>query len=54
VNDFDITPFVKAITNPSLYEQLYPDCDILNADINGDGRVNNFDIAPFVHLLTGQ
>jgi hypothetical protein len=49
VNDFDITPFVKAITNPSLYEQLYPGCDILN----GDGRVNNFDITPFVHLLTG-
>jgi hypothetical protein len=53
VNDFDITPFVKAITSASLYEQLYPDCDILNGDINGDGLVNNFDITPFVHLLTG-
>jgi hypothetical protein len=54
VNDFDITPFVKTITNPSQYEQLYPDCNIFNADINGDGAVNNFDITPFVHLLTGQ
>jgi hypothetical protein len=53
VNNFDITPFVHALTNPDGYAAEYPDCDIAAGDINGDGLVNNFDITPFVHLLTG-
>ncbi|MGD8451033.1 MAG: VCBS repeat-containing protein [Phycisphaerae bacterium] len=52
VNNFDISPFVLAITDPAGYEDEYPDCNILNADCSGDGLVNNFDISPFVSLLT--
>ncbi|MGD8454421.1 MAG: dockerin type I repeat-containing protein [Phycisphaerae bacterium] len=51
VNNFDISPFVLAITDPTGYAAAYPECDILNADCNGDGEVNNFDISPFVALL---
>lgn len=52
VNNFDIEPFVLALTNPEQYAASYPDCDILSGDINEDGEVNNFDIDPFVGLLT--
>jgi hypothetical protein len=53
VNNFDIDPFVLALSNPAAYAAAYPDCDAANADINGDGVVNNFDIDPFVALLSG-
>jgi len=52
VNNFDIDPFVLALTNPTGYAQKFPSCDRLLADCNGDGAVNNFDIDPFVKLLT--
>lgn len=52
VNNFDIDPFVLALTDPQLYARLYPDCDINNGDINGDGLLNNFDIDPFVECLS--
>jgi len=51
VNNFDIDPFVLALTNPSKYEQRFPLCDRMLADTSGDGVVNNFDIDPFVRLL---
>ena len=53
VNNFDISPFVLALTNPLEYIATYPHCDIWLADINGDGWINNFDVDPFVALLTG-
>jgi len=53
VNNFDIDPFVLAITDPNGYKNTYPFCDIMLADCNEDGVVNNFDIDPFVKLLTG-
>jgi hypothetical protein len=53
VNNFDIDPFVLALSNPAAYAQAYPNCDIRNADIDGNGLVNNFDIDPFVALLSG-
>ena len=52
VNNFDIDPFVLALTDPNGYKSQYPDCDIMLGDVNGDGFVNNFDIDPFVKLLT--
>lgn len=52
VNNFDIDPFVFALTSPSEYYNLFPNCDWYLADANGDGVVNNFDIDPFVLLLT--
>jgi len=52
INNFDIDPFVLALTNPTKYAQQYPSCDWMLADVNGDRKVNNFDIDPFVALLT--
>jgi len=51
VNNFDIDPFVLALTNPTGYGAAYPQCDRMLADCNGDGLVNNFDIDPFVKLI---
>ncbi|MGE0481782.1 MAG: hypothetical protein AB7Q17_15050 [Phycisphaerae bacterium] len=53
VDNFDIDPFVLALTNPAAYAAAFPSCDILTADINLDNAVDNFDIDPFVVLLTG-
>jgi hypothetical protein len=57
VNNFDITPFVLALTaTPPDYPEYYAQfssCDRNLGDINGDGHVDNFDITPFVRLLTG-
>ncbi|MGE0481067.1 MAG: hypothetical protein AB7Q17_11405 [Phycisphaerae bacterium] len=52
VNNFDIDPFVLALTDPASYAAAFPTCDISRADVNDDGLVNNFDIDPFVALLT--
>lgn len=51
VDNFDIDPFVYALTAPGTYTTLYPDCDIHHADVNQDGEVNNFDIDAFVLAL---
>ena len=53
VNNFDIDPFVLALTDPGAYATAFPDCDSMLADANDDGTVNNFDIDPFVAILTG-
>jgi len=53
VNNFDIDPFVLAITDPGAYALAHPNCDIDNGDVNGDGLVNNFDIDAFVALISG-
>ncbi|MBL8878345.1 MAG: hypothetical protein JNG88_04425 [Phycisphaerales bacterium] len=52
LDNFDIDPFVLALTRPAEYEAQFPDCPRRNGDINGDGQLNNFDIDPFVRLLT--
>ncbi|MGD8451627.1 MAG: right-handed parallel beta-helix repeat-containing protein [Phycisphaerae bacterium] len=52
VNNFDLSAFVLALTNPEGYSAAYPDCDRLLADVTCDGLVNNFDIAPFVDCVT--
>ena len=53
LDNFDIDPFVLALTDPDTYHAQFPDCDIMNADCNGDGELDNFDIDPFVELLSG-
>jgi hypothetical protein len=45
---------VLALTNPGVDAATYPDCDIMNGDINADGSVDFGDINPFVQLLTGM
>jgi hypothetical protein len=54
VVDFDdINPLVLALSDPLVYQQAYPNCDVLNGDCNGDGFVDFDDINPFVVLLSG-
>ncbi len=53
VNFADINPFVLALSNPAVYQQQFPNCNLMNGDVNGDGAVNFADINPFVALLTG-
>ncbi len=47
----DIIPFALALTDPAGYEQQYPDCDILNADLDGDGNLNLADARSLVDAL---
>lgn len=51
VNNFDIDPFVLALSSAEVYEATWPDCELMNGDTNGDGRVNNFDIDGFVRCV---
>jgi hypothetical protein len=53
VNQDDIEPFLLAVSDPTAYAAQYPNCDINNADINGDLAVNSLDIPPFFSLLRG-
>jgi len=47
----DITPFATALTDPNAYVLQYPNCPIMNADINQDGYITFADINPFLELL---
>jgi len=47
----DINAFVLALSSAAAYSAAYPDCDRLNADIDGDGEVSFGDINAFVSLL---
>lgn len=53
VNNFDIDPFVLALTDLAAYEALYGRNPIYSGDVNRDGALDNFDIEPFVDCLTG-
>ncbi|MBL8880085.1 MAG: dockerin type I repeat-containing protein [Phycisphaerales bacterium] len=53
INNFDIDAFVLALSDPTLFTTIYPDCQIDSADVNRDGAVNNFDIEPFVECVAG-
>ncbi|MBL8880759.1 MAG: hypothetical protein JNG88_16720 [Phycisphaerales bacterium] len=56
VDNFDIDPFVLALTNPEAYASQYgipADVGRIIGDVNFDGALNNFDIDPFVSLLIG-
>lgn len=50
-NGADIDPFFLALGNPALYEQQFPNCDILLGDMNCDGRVDGGDIDEFFRCL---
>jgi hypothetical protein len=51
VNNFDIDPFVLALSDLVAYGAQYPACSRLAGDANGDGHIDNFDIDPFVLCL---
>jgi hypothetical protein len=51
-NNFDITPFVYAMTHTQAqFEAQYPQGCYWCGDVNEDGLVNNFDITPYVSCL---
>ena len=53
VNFGDINQFVLFLSNPSQWQANYPDCPLINGDINNDGTFPSFsDINPFVSLLS--
>jgi hypothetical protein len=56
VNNFDISAFELALTDPSVFLLAYPAVTdyAQRGDINQDGSFNNFDIGPFESLLTGS
>ena len=47
----DIDAFVAALVKPDQFDTLYPDSDMMSADVNQDGVVNFADINPFIELL---
>ncbi|MBL8879239.1 MAG: hypothetical protein JNG88_08975 [Phycisphaerales bacterium] len=52
VDNFDIDPFVLAITDPDAFAAAFPNVEALLAgDTNDDGELNNFDVDSFVALL---
>jgi len=50
----DINPFVQILTSPVVWQQAYPNCNLLNGDVNQDGVINSGDINPFIALLLGN
>ncbi|MBL8881034.1 MAG: hypothetical protein JNG88_18110 [Phycisphaerales bacterium] len=48
VNNFDIDPFVLALTDEAGYAARFGWCDRTRADVNRDGTIDNFDIDAFV------
>ncbi|HVP10801.1 MAG TPA: DUF1566 domain-containing protein [Phycisphaerae bacterium] len=53
IDHADVSAFVLALTDPTQYGDLYPSCDNMRADCNGDTVVDGRDIAAFVELLLG-
>lgn len=52
VNVFDVATFIMALLDPAAYQTQYPACNLMNADMNGDGCLNGADIQPFVRVVT--
>ena len=51
VNFADIDPFVLTLTDPDQYQVQYPDCDILEADLDCNGVINFDDITAWINLI---
>lgn len=47
----DVVPFATALTSPEAYFGDGPTCDIWQADVNSDARIDAEDIPPLVSLL---
>jgi len=56
VNNFDISAFELALTDPDLYLAQNPTLTdfLFRGDVSGNGHFDNFDISPFESLLTGS
>lgn len=51
IDNFDIDPFLLALTGDADYELRYFFCDANLADVNQDGQADLFDIDPFIQRL---
>jgi hypothetical protein len=53
VDNFDISPFELALTNPTGYAAAFPSVSdrVYRGDINNDSAFDNFDIGPFEFLV---
>lgn len=49
---FDIDPFLEAVFEPATWHANYPNCNILNGDLDGDGAVTFFDIDGFLDAIS--
>jgi len=47
----DVGPFVLALLDPASYEAAYPDCDMMNGDLNDDSALDGADISALVDAL---
>ena len=54
VDPNDIVPFIQAMTDPTGYQLQYPTCDILHADMLGDGQADGVDVQGFIAALAPQ
>lgn len=54
LNGLDIDAFIEAVVDPAGYESRFPDCSILDADVNDDGDVNVDDAVAFAQHLAAQ
>jgi len=50
----DVAPFVTALIDPDAYADAFPDCAIVLADLNGDGRADGADVAAFIAALVAD
>jgi hypothetical protein len=51
VNFDDIVAFVTALEGQAAFEAVYPNCNWLNGDGNGDSEVDEDDIPMFVQAI---
>ncbi|TWT45061.1 tRNA3(Ser)-specific nuclease WapA precursor [Phycisphaerae bacterium RAS1] len=51
VNVLDNNAFTLALSDPPAYAAQFPNCQIINADVNNDGYINILDITPYVYLI---
>lgn len=51
VNSGDCSAFILAMTDPAQYAQVYPNCFIMNADMNGDTFIDCNDWTLFQQAL---
>lgn len=49
----DVQGFILALLDPVEYAKQYPDCDVMNADLDDDGTITLKDIEPFIDALVG-
>ncbi len=54
IDNADVAAFVLALTDPTGYGDLYPSCDYMLADCNGDDAVDGRDIRAYIELLLGD